>query len=430
MQTCLNFPLGAAVPISVNGVASNDRVQALEVKLPSWVPYYNPTQPHVTISIIDGAEAKESGILIKEASKSGEVEPIHGLRILHGVIGVCLTDRSIVYSEKALREAVQGSELLLGDGIGGKESSLLLGEEESKNITLGNVNTSTVEDNATNGQMHQDDHNAVDKEEETIDLDLVALMRQCLPSMESNHEHEEERNSISNQPHLLSTQKHAEEVQEELSPETSMPISRPRRKVKESESTKKKSSSRKNAAQHSREGKKVNTPSQPWWKPGSVSNVNQHPEPQMNNLQTPSSISISSTSTPSTTTTASVAAATALAHQLAAAESEREAMHAHHAAYKAAKEAHNEAKADGDSRTARAYAAGAQKHAAAIVSARRRASAVAFTAHNASLVNTFKVDLHGMHVKEAIGVLRRYIEGLRAVGHPGGVLLRVVTGKN
>ena len=49
----------------------------------------------------------------------------------------------------------------------------------------------------------------------------------------------------------------------------------------------------------------------------------------------------------------------------------------------------------------------------------------AFRTTNSELRNVFKLDLHGQHVEEAVGSLERYITTLRALDHPGGLLLRV-----
>lgn len=417
VHSCLSLPIGQAVAIGVVGVAANGRVQALEVTLPSWLPYHNSAVPHVTISVVEGAEAKEAGALVAAAAGTGEVHPVHGLRVLHGVVGVCLTDRTVVYSEEALREAVESSE------NEGDNTDELIEKESGGVLCMGGTGSS--------GQVLSD------KEE----INLVALMHQCMHPLEMNHHEDgalvnnnESTAATSSEGRQSSLGKEAQSYQaiginssNRASPSGSRLKSKESRRPTRSQST----------AQYSRERKKgsnTTSTSAPWWKAGTSlrsPHVKQAAagDGSSSALEYVSESSSKLTASSATASaSASAAAAAARAQQLLAAESERETMHAHHAAYKAAKEAHYEAKAEGDSRTALAYAAGAHKHAAAVVSARRRASAVAFSAHNSSLVNTFKVDLHGMHVKEAVGVLRRYIEGLCAVGHPGGVLLRVVTG--
>lgn len=416
VHTCLKLPIGQAVAIGVVGVATNEYAQALQVTLPSWLPYHNSALPHVTISVVEGGEAKEAGVLVATAATAGEVHPVHGLRVLHGVVGVCLTDRSVVYSEEALREAVENFE---------NSNCVLL---ERKSTCMNNYNE-------ISGQIGSD------KEE----IDLVALMHQCMQPVEANQQGQ--MASINESAAVYSSKRQPMEQQEAQislaignnSSNRNSPLVTRHQKSKESRRPTRSQST----AQHSRERKKASNTSTStsgtaaWWKGGTSVRPSHHKQTAAESenisfaagyVSESESESSSKLAASTVAATASAAAAVARAQQLVAAESEREAMHAHHAAYKAAKEAHYEAKAEGDSRTALAYAAGAHKHAAAVVSARRRASAVAFSAHNSSLVNTFKVDLHGMHVKEAVDVLRRYIEGLSAVGHPGGVLLRVVTG--
>jgi F0F1-type ATP synthase membrane subunit b/b' len=110
------------------------------------------------------------------------------------------------------------------------------------------------------------------------------------------------------------------------------------------------------------------------------------------------------------------------------AETERATIHAHHTAYKTALSTSKKAKSAGNHASARAHANIARRHAVAFQQARQRSSLAAFHAHNSSILNTFKLDLHGMYVTEAVNMLKRYVEGLGSLGHPGGVLLKVVTG--
>lgn len=42
-----------------------------------------------------------------------------------------------------------------------------------------------------------------------------------------------------------------------------------------------------------------------------------------------------------------------------------------------------------------------------------------------SLVRSVQVDLHGLHVDEALKVLETHLNSLGGLGHPGGVLLQV-----
>lgn len=58
---------------------------------------------------------------------------------------------------------------------------------------------------------------------------------------------------------------------------------------------------------------------------------------------------------------------------------------------------------------------------------RQLANEAAFRAHNTGIVNEITVDLHGMHVDEAVQVLTRYLWCLNQLNSPE-VVLRVITG--
>jgi len=82
----------------------------------------------------------------------------------------------------------------------------------------------------------------------------------------------------------------------------------------------------------------------------------------------------------------------------------------------------------GDEGASRELAARAWEHAALASAARARANESAFVGFNAGHVNRFRLDLHGMHVVEALAVLRRHCAALGGLAHPSGILLNVITG--
>ena len=82
----------------------------------------------------------------------------------------------------------------------------------------------------------------------------------------------------------------------------------------------------------------------------------------------------------------------------------------------------------GDEQASAELAARAWEHRALALEARARANESAFAWVNGGHVNRFRLDLHGMHVPEALSVLRRHCATLAGLAHPSGVLLQVVTG--
>ena len=82
----------------------------------------------------------------------------------------------------------------------------------------------------------------------------------------------------------------------------------------------------------------------------------------------------------------------------------------------------------GDEQASAELAARAWEHRALALEARARANESAFAGVNGGHVNRFRLDLHGMHVPEALSVLRRHCATLAGLAHPSGVLLQVVTG--
>ena len=82
----------------------------------------------------------------------------------------------------------------------------------------------------------------------------------------------------------------------------------------------------------------------------------------------------------------------------------------------------------GDEQASLELAARAWEHGELARAARARANEGAFAGVNGGHVNRFRLDLHGMHVPEALAALRRHCAALGGLAHPGGVLLHVVTG--
>jgi DNA-nicking Smr family endonuclease len=52
-----------------------------------------------------------------------------------------------------------------------------------------------------------------------------------------------------------------------------------------------------------------------------------------------------------------------------------------------------------------------------------------YKAHNSSFGNYWSVDLHGQSEATAVSIVQQYLLSTRAMGHPGGITLRIITGK-
>lgn len=107
---------------------------------------------------------------------------------------------------------------------------------------------------------------------------------------------------------------------------------------------------------------------------------------------------------------------------------ERQAMSLHFAAKNMYEQAARAAAARGAYVLSRELSASSQRHGEQAQAARRRANSTAYRTSNRSVTNTFKLDLHGLHVEEALQVLERHLVSLGGLGHPGGIVLEVVTG--
>jgi DNA-nicking Smr family endonuclease len=61
--------------------------------------------------------------------------------------------------------------------------------------------------------------------------------------------------------------------------------------------------------------------------------------------------------------------------------------------------------------------------------ARSRNRILTFAAHNSSFGNSWRIDLHGQSEATAVSKVLQLLCAFRAMGHPGGITLRVITGK-
>ncbi|KAK9828543.1 hypothetical protein WJX72_000676 [[Myrmecia] bisecta] len=110
------------------------------------------------------------------------------------------------------------------------------------------------------------------------------------------------------------------------------------------------------------------------------------------------------------------------------ADAERRTAYLHRTARTIYFEAAKSAYEQGDKDLAVELASKGREHNALFHDTRRLANETAFTGSNLHVVNRLKVDLHGLHVDEAIRKLEKYLFNLKELGHAGGILLQVITG--
>jgi hypothetical protein len=73
--------IGLPMTVGVTGEAWNDRIQAIEVVLPSWVPCQNP-HPHISVSWVQDAQPVESNMMLAGEHESAQIEFDH----LHTIV--------------------------------------------------------------------------------------------------------------------------------------------------------------------------------------------------------------------------------------------------------------------------------------------------------------------------------------------------------
>lgn len=109
-------------------------------------------------------------------------------------------------------------------------------------------------------------------------------------------------------------------------------------------------------------------------------------------------------------------------------DQERGMMRAHYLARCAANEAASAASARGEERSASIHATVARYHGRAVYRCRQAASLEAYFQNNSTILNLYKLDLHGLHVADALEILKYHIIHLHSLEHPGSWLMKVVTG--
>lgn len=487
LDACLSLPLGAEVAVAVVGSACDERTQAIEVKLPSWLPCATPAVPHVTVSIVPEASAREAGELIAAARmERAGVQPVQGLRVVHGIVGVCLTDRTVVLSREELHVALgldRSSQM--GEGMGtvnGHWEDAGTAGRDRREAAASAADSSALahESEELRGlmdELHSMHSRACAAEEANDAIDLAALMRSALPPVPpsaaaapGNHcssgrlqEHSgdegvtqpAESRDLRRRKYAGEAAVYADEEVEydsdalgEMNFDTvpyfdsvasdddggaaaAWPTTMPQRLKSGRASRAHARASKKATAKHMAAVKA-------WWRSGTTKaeapraaadalDLGDADQKQAHRLACfDAQVAVAVAKAAESFSRLSVEDVDAAVG--ASASAEHEEVRAHQAAKEASAAAAAAAYAAGDSSSARQLSSAAKAHKAAASAARRRASASSFHANNAEILNTFKVDLHGLSVEDAIIVLDRHLKLLGRLQHPGGVLLRVVTG--
>jgi hypothetical protein len=132
-EACARLPLGKAAALFVVGAAVDGRAQAVEVSPPPGLEVQDGRIPHVTVSVAPGLTASEGGELLRRARRPGggaaapRVRPVPALKLLHGRVGVYLTDGTVVHSHEELRRALGGA-ATAGGAAEEEEEDAALGE--------------------------------------------------------------------------------------------------------------------------------------------------------------------------------------------------------------------------------------------------------------------------------------------------------------
>ncbi|KAK9859307.1 hypothetical protein WJX84_010214 [Apatococcus fuscideae] len=111
-----------------------------------------------------------------------------------------------------------------------------------------------------------------------------------------------------------------------------------------------------------------------------------------------------------------------------AADVDRQTMHQHQAQANFFFSSATQARSIGDREAAYELEAKGQEHIQLAQQARRRTNQAAFIGSNLTNLCRMTIDLHGLHVEEALTRLEDYLIKLGGLAHPAGILLRVVTG--
>jgi DNA-nicking Smr family endonuclease len=84
---------------------------------------------------------------------------------------------------------------------------------------------------------------------------------------------------------------------------------------------------------------------------------------------------------------------------------------------------------DGNMSDAASYQAQAEQCTRDARAALLRNRSLKFAAHNSSFVNSWRIDLHGQSEETALSRVEQQLLAFRSMGHPGGITLRIITGK-
>lgn len=476
--------LGSHVVMTVHGAARDEKTQALSVSLPSWVPYLNPSPPHVTISV-ENTPAKDAGVMIFNARKRKRCLPlidtrgtfksrsqstttewtdqVKGLPLLHGVLGVCLSDQNIVYSYEELLNALQKPmEVEVLGNISSKPDSkdghsIVSHESRYRTLGLGIKNHCYHSHNGFR-------NDCLDSNTKLESIDLAILVQKCMPSLPEystnlnfNEVHSlvtDTTISFSGRLSLTSYRNFIGQLKEDTwdiivnyhdrinlaaleflvclddqitySSANSEQINFEMVIDAISNQCKKLFTERNSRSKHldrpSRLCDRDSRKSDCYKTEKKLDSKSNHPKSRRKELL----FNVFGLSERSRVLEAD--SDKIYDTILGLSQDERRDMRIHQLISKTSSAAKLRAEHREDAISAKIHGRISKHHRAAAHMARYYASTYAYFARNLHILNSFKIDLHGLHVREALYILRKYVNGLVSLHHPGGVLLKIITG--
>ncbi|EIE25471.1 hypothetical protein COCSUDRAFT_40707 [Coccomyxa subellipsoidea C-169] len=375
-----NLPLGRSLPVFVSAVLSDDRLQVLPVQLsPEIAAHFGGRVPHITVSYAAGARAKEAGDLLAEVCSGSDrpvtmevwQEPLE----LCARVGAKLSSRELVFSHVRLSEALKE------EGVTAAATSHAAAAANDV-VVESRILSKSTEAQPTAGTAAQD----LPEEDVEEEAELKAMLE--LDDLLNALDYTPDRRCKSWRPGGEQDARLSELVSS-AAPASALPT------LLQAALTAA-SPGQADSSMHAWPGCALSSPGQ-----------------DAAAALTPAAV-------------AQTMADRALARSLA--DAERRTSQVHRSARDVFSQAAANAHQQGQRELARELVNKCREHDKLAVEARFRANEAAFDGSNRNLLNRWKVDLHGLHVDEALKVLETHLIALGGLGHPGGILLQVIVG--